>query len=370
MSCFFFFFFAGTVSGNVLKMIWRKRSLHIASWNINGFKYKGHSKYKDSSFIKEFKNKDIVCLMETHCSLEECLNVSGFHAIHLIRPMSKRTNKRSGGLSIFVKHKLRAGVKFLEHRNNDYIWLKLNKSFFALNEDIYLCFVYDPPSSSSYTLSLNEEILDLIEKDISNFSKKGNVILAGDFNTRSTSAEQDFIVNETFNDNVPLYDDYCPDVSVPTRITLDNTTTARGKELNELCIQSGLRILNGRVVGDLTGQFTCHTPRGSSVVDYMMVSECLFHRISFFKVSNFHAEFSDHCLISCMLNVNCYISDTEVVLNDFPIQYKWDEKSISNFQAALSSKQSKIQAFESEDLIGRLFFAILTQKITNQSNRT
>lgn len=80
-----------------------------------------------------------------------------------------------------------------------------------------------------------------------------------------------------------------------------------------------------------------------------MVSECLFHRISFFKVSNFHAEFSDHCLISCMLNVNCYISDTEVVLNDFPIQYKWDEKSISNFQAALSSKQSKIQAFESED---------------------
>lgn len=75
-----------------------------------------------------------------------------------------------------------------------------------MNEDIYLCFVYDPPSSSSYTLSLNEEILDLIEKNISNFSKKGNVILAGDFNARRTSAEQDFIVNETFNDNVPLYD--------------------------------------------------------------------------------------------------------------------------------------------------------------------
>lgn len=53
----------GTVCGNVMK-----RSLHIASWNINGFKYKAHSKYKDSSFIKEFKNKDVVCLMETHCS--------------------------------------------------------------------------------------------------------------------------------------------------------------------------------------------------------------------------------------------------------------------------------------------------------------
>ena len=111
-----FFWATGTVCGYVMKMISRKRSLHIASWNINGFKHKGHSKYKDSSFIKEFKNKEIVCLMETHCSLEECLNISGFHAVHLIRPMSKRTNTRSGGLSIFVKQKLKAGVKFLEHK--------------------------------------------------------------------------------------------------------------------------------------------------------------------------------------------------------------------------------------------------------------
>ena len=37
------------------------------------------------------------------------------------------------------------------------------------------------------------------------------------------------------------------------------------------CVDNQLYILNGRTLGDLTGQFTCHTPRGSSTVDYNIV---------------------------------------------------------------------------------------------------
>ena len=55
--------------------------------------------------------------------------------------MKECTNERSEGisvfvktqLSVFVKTQLRTGVKFLEHQNNNYIWLKLCKSFFGLN---------------------------------------------------------------------------------------------------------------------------------------------------------------------------------------------------------------------------------------------
>jgi hypothetical protein len=47
----------------------------------------------------------------------------------------------------------------------------------------------------------------------------------------------------------------------------------RGKQLLEFCVTTKLRILNGRVIGDLFGKYTCHKPTGSSVVDYIILSE-------------------------------------------------------------------------------------------------
>jgi exonuclease III len=46
-----------------------KNNLHIGCWNINGHKHKGFDKYSDQRFINEIKEKDIICFMETHCSL-------------------------------------------------------------------------------------------------------------------------------------------------------------------------------------------------------------------------------------------------------------------------------------------------------------
>ena len=128
-----------------------KNNLHIGCWNINGHKHKGFDKYSDQRFINEIKEKDIICLMEIHCSLENSLMLEGFRSVHLIRPKSKGTNKRSGGISVFVKTQLRTGVKFLENLNNNYIWLKLCKSFFGLKDDIYICFIYNPPLSTPHT---------------------------------------------------------------------------------------------------------------------------------------------------------------------------------------------------------------------------
>jgi endonuclease/exonuclease/phosphatase (EEP) superfamily protein YafD len=51
--------------------------------------------------------------------------------------------------------------------------------------------VYIPPERSSY---YDEEIFDDLENDIVYFSKKGNVMLLGDFNAR-TSKLEDFVSN-------------------------------------------------------------------------------------------------------------------------------------------------------------------------------
>ncbi|CAG2252555.1 unnamed protein product [Mytilus edulis] len=324
----------------------KKSQLHIGCWNINGHKNKGFDKYSDPRFVNEICHKDIICLIETHCSLEESLSLDGFTPVHLTRPKSKGTYKRSGGISIFVKSELRPGVKFLEHVNNDYIWLQLCSNFFGLKDDIFICYIYNPPENSSYTKSLREDIFDLIEKDISKYSDTGKILLAGDLNARTGTQVLDFINNDESLDNIPVFDKISPDLNLPVRYSMDEVLSTRGKSLNEICIQSGLRILNGRTPGDFTGQLTCYTPNGSSVVDYFIASENLMENILFFKVHKFLGELSDHCQISVMLKIDCKIKNNVDDKTQIPPStYIWDETSPQEFQTALSSNkiQNKIK---------------------------
>ena len=130
----------------IVMMIYKKQNVKISTWNINGYMSKGLNKFQDNSFINNLLKQDIFCLQETHCDLENCLNLSDFQRpVHLIRPRVKSSRKRHGGLSVYVHNSVRPGVQFLEHATNDFIWLKLNKSFFGFQENIYICFVYIPP---------------------------------------------------------------------------------------------------------------------------------------------------------------------------------------------------------------------------------
>ena len=63
--------------------------------------------------------------------------------------------------------------------------------------------------------------------------------------------------------------------SILTRVSSDNCGHQQGRWLIELYIDNELYILNGRTLGDLTGKFTCHTPRGSGLVDYFLTISSL-----------------------------------------------------------------------------------------------
>ena len=67
-----------------------KKFLTISSWNIHGYISGGFNKFDDPNFINSVNDCDIICLMETHCDLEQCLEISGFKTIHLIRPKTKK----------------------------------------------------------------------------------------------------------------------------------------------------------------------------------------------------------------------------------------------------------------------------------------
>ena len=73
--------------------------------------------------------------------------------------------------------------------------IKLCKSFFGIQEDIYLCYLYNPPENSSYTQSLETDIFEIFENDIVNYSEKGKILIMGNLNAR-TGQGSDFIDNK------------------------------------------------------------------------------------------------------------------------------------------------------------------------------
>ncbi|CAC5411769.1 unnamed protein product [Mytilus coruscus] len=60
---------------------------------------------------------------------------------------------------------------------------------------------------------------------------------------------------------------YITDIEI-RRVNQDNTLNTLGNKLLELCSSSGLRILNGRFLGDSLGYFTYICNTGFSTVDY------------------------------------------------------------------------------------------------------
>ena len=142
------------------------------------------------------------------------MQLQGFKSVNLSRTKSKKSNNISGGISVFVRTSLKSGVRFLDHRTSDYIWLKLCKTFFGISDDIYLCFIYNPPSNLSYSKSLDDDIFDLLEKDIEKYWEKGRIILAGDMNSRTGNEQADFIQEDCGNDFSQIFDNYNPDLDI------------------------------------------------------------------------------------------------------------------------------------------------------------
>lgn len=119
----------------------------------------------------------------------------------------------------------------------------------------------------------------------------------------------------------------------------------RGKDIIELCKSTGLRIVNGRKLGDITGNFTCYERNSltPSLIDYALAEAELFGDISFFCVKPL-TEFSNHCPIEIKIDAdykydNDITTKENVTLRPQPKRYQW-ESGISSvlYQRVLSSE--------------------------------
>jgi exonuclease III len=320
----------------------KQSQLSISSWNINGlgesFSYEsGIHRLTEDTLLSDISGHDVVFLLETHCDGSDILSVEGFNCVHVNHHKVKQNGKIDGGIAVLIKQHIRKGIAILDNSNTDYIWLKLEKSYFGLEKHIYMCAAYLPHEQSLYLHNRDQDVLENIEHDIVKYSKDGYIFLLGDLNARSATLS-DYIEDDSdkyCSDSEKCH--YLVDVNLGARHSQDSVTNNRGQKLADLCIQCRMRIVNGRTLGDTQGYFTCHRPQGSSVVDYMILSEELLQRIQYFHVHKIRS-FTDHCMVSMQMKCNVIkpIHVSEVNLKPMPQKYKWDENSIQRYQHALS----------------------------------
>ena len=121
----------------------------------------------------------------------------------------------------------------------------------------------------------------------------------------------------------------------------------------------GLRILNGRTLGDSLGQPTFHGKNGISTIDYIICNQNLLHNIKHLivKPPNY---LSDHSQVVAWFdlqpvsNPKTNIDSTcteQPKLEQLPSQYTWDKDSKAAFTQELKSNkiQNKLNNFLNND---------------------
>lgn len=197
------------------------RFLEVGFWNINGvFQQFGSnkvSKLSDVEFLKAVYNLDIFALSETHTGPDQQLNLNNFTGFSSTRKISNNC-RYYGGLTVFIKKTIKPGVKILSLNNPEIIWLKLEKTFFNLENDVFVAFVYIPPHNSPYLQKMGIDtsiIFQSLEQEVARYNSQGNVFLLGDFNSY-TNVINDYVDHDLAGNNFfQPPENYREDIGLP-----------------------------------------------------------------------------------------------------------------------------------------------------------
>ena len=307
-------------------------SLKILSWNIESINNSTGPKTQDDDFLNIIKHNDILCLQETKGNVE----LPEFRAFNSLRKKSKNP---SGGVSILVNNSLKHAaelVKDLPDTSPDIIVVKLKQSALNTHNDIYIINTYIRPYNSKLKLTKLKGADTYLKLSciINDLKDKGNIILCGDFNARIHTT-MDYLNNDYASDHYEMPCDYHPDQQLP-RNSADSLTNAFKRTFLDLILESQLKILNGRTLGDFNGNYTCINPNGSSVVDYIAISPQIDKLVKYMKIGNF-TSFSNHNPLSL------HISIPHVRNSLLPI-HKLFKRAPNRFKFPITAKEQVLDA--------------------------
>lgn len=330
------------------KMVQQNNAVRLLAWNIQGI---SDNVLNDSSFNYTIENSDICILTETWLEDKICVRPDIFYTFNRLRPRLSKKGRPSGGISVLIRKEFHHGRKkaISVVKESEYsVWIKICKTYFKLDKDIYVGGVYLPPEKSTFYMTKQDDPWGIIENEVMQFQNVGEVVMLGDFNAR-TGDLKDFV--SKMGPDIEVVGNYStPDISVLDRLgrkerqNNDSTKNSFGKTLIELCKNADLRILNGRTIGDLQGAFTSFQYNGRSVVDYCIVPERLMPVFKCFIVSP-PSHLSDHASIKTNVEFDTAMGRDGVVdpghYMSPKVWKKWDSKSKTQFQNALQHERIK-----------------------------
>ena len=315
-------------SGILTKNI--SETLKFLSFNVENLE----PKLDEPSFIDLLYKHDVCVLTETWKNDDTKINLPGFWDISQIRPKHRKAIRHSGGITIFVKEKLRQGVKVVQNTEG-FLWLKLDKTFFNIDQDIYMCAAYIPPQYTTKNINNKTDYYTSFYEGLLKYSGKGRILIAGDLNSRVGAGNVDEIPDTPHIQDLLPQD---PSPELETRSNCDPIQNAYGRKLLQMCESFNLCIANGRTPGDRLGNLTCFTKNGCSTVDYIIADNVLINNIK--KLEILPPEFlSVHSPLSATIKLGTVVPVKTYKLRKHPPKIVWDPEQKANFVELL--KQSE-----------------------------
>ena len=110
-------------------------------------------------------------LLETKIGTSEKITINGYVTEQIGRKIS--TNGRYyGGICIAIKNSIAAGVSVLKNNGEtEFLWARLDKDFFNINRDLYVCFFYASPEKGTKNFGI--EVYDRIIDDVAEYCSQG-----------------------------------------------------------------------------------------------------------------------------------------------------------------------------------------------------
>jgi exonuclease III len=328
----------------IRNMQYNVNTLKVLSWNIQGIGRKLELK-EINELVSSY---DIVFLYETMKLDSYHPDIDGYKYVHYQRSFQHPKSKRpSGGIAVLIKDQLYKSKLVTIVKSMEYvIWLKISQ---RNNPELYLGGLYIPPQGSTINVnsSYSQDIFNEIRADISSFlNKTSYVSICGDLNSRT--GELNDVEAAIPGTNSNLIDELHDVVSSITgtssdwpfhhRQSKDKVVNKYGKELLDLCKSSNLRIMNGYYNADETDVFTCYTPLGQSVVDYLLCTPGVYSVLQKFEIGSKVVE-SDHTPLSFwfQIPINNMSKDTRHVVAYEPklklYKYIFDKNKLHEYLA-------------------------------------
>ena len=260
------------------------------------------------AFEDSFRDRAIVFYSETHQIAGQVMpRVTGYSWETACRPdtRSQHGSRGSGGVAVLFREELQPLLQIVRRDEQArYMWVRLRAE---TGRFLYIAICYFPPSTSVYASPRGQSPFSILDDDIWEFSRDGDIILLGDFNARTANSQTVF-----YDTSEEMLKEIDVSEMGLDRHSQDRGHIEYGRYLIEMTTAHGLAILNGLEIFPSSGEFTCFPHRhGASTVDYVMASPCLISSFQDFSVTPRPIGLAvDHALLIFSVSFQYSVSQT------------------------------------------------------------